>query len=200
MNTKNSRSNPSVDGYIRKSKQWQTELQELRRIILDTPLVEEVKWRVPCYTFEGSNVLFIGHLKESCVLSFIKGALLKDPKHILIQQTENSQSVRVIRFTDVQQISKLEPVLKAYIHEAIEVEKAGLKVNFKKPSEFKIPEEFQTRLREQPALKTAFNALTPGRQRAYLLYFSGAKQSKTRESRVEKYVKHILNGKGIDDE
>jgi uncharacterized protein YdeI (YjbR/CyaY-like superfamily) len=192
--------NSKVDGYIRKSKDWQQELQKLRMIILDCGLTEEVKWRVPCYTFEGSNVLFIGRFKESCVLSFIKGALLKDAKGILIQQTENSQSVRVIRFTNVQQIVKLEPVLKAYIHEAIEVEKAGLKVNLKKTSEFKIPGEFQKKLNEIPALKTAFTALTPGRQRAYLLYFSAAKQSKTRASRVEKCMQQILNGKGLDDE
>jgi uncharacterized protein YdeI (YjbR/CyaY-like superfamily) len=194
------KTNPKVDGYLRKSKEWQEELQKLRTIILDCQLTEEVKWRVPCYTFQGSNVLFIGRFKESCVLSFVKGALLKDAKGILIQQTENSQSVRVIRFTNVQQIAKLEPVLKAYINEAIEVEKAGLKVNFKKPSEFKIPEEFRAKLDEAPALKKAFAALTPGRQRAYLLHFSGAKQSKTRASRVEKWRQHILNGKGIDDE
>jgi uncharacterized protein YdeI (YjbR/CyaY-like superfamily) len=192
--------NPSVDGYIRKSKQWQEELQALRAIILDSGLTEEVKWRVPCYTFEGRNVLFIGHLKESCVLSFIKGSLLKDAKHILIQQTENSQSVRVIRFTSVEQIAKLKPVLKAYINEAIDAEKAGLKVKFKKPSEFKMPEEFQSKLDENPALKAAFTALTPGRQRGYLLHFSAAKQSKTRASRVEKCMKQILNGKGLDDD
>src|SRR5205809_2055035 len=157
------RTTPKVDGYIRKSNQWQEELQKLRTIILDCGLTEEVKWRVPCYTFQGSNVLFIGRFKESCVLSFVKGALLKDGKGILIQQTENSQSVRVIRFTNVQQITELEPVLKAYINEAIEVEKAGLKVKLKKISEFKIPEEFQTKLDEIPALKTAFGALTPGR-------------------------------------
>ncbi|MDB5289882.1 MAG: hypothetical protein JWL69_1123 [Phycisphaerales bacterium] len=195
-----SRMNPKVDGYLRKSKQWQEELQKLRMIILDCQLTEEVKWRVPCYTFQGSNVLFIGRFKESCVLSFVKGALLKDARGVLVQQTENTQSVRVIRFTNVQQIVELEPVLKAYINEAIEVEKSGLKVNFKKTSEFTIPEEFQTKLDEIPALKTAFAALTPGRQRAYLLYFSGAKQSKTRESRVEKCMQQILNGKGLDDE
>jgi uncharacterized protein YdeI (YjbR/CyaY-like superfamily) len=192
--------NPKVDGYVRKSKQWQEELQKLRTIILDCGLTEEVKWRVPCYTLEGKNVLFIGRFKESCVLSFIKGVLLKDAKRILIQQTENSQSVRVIRFSTVRQIVELEPVLKAYINEAIEAEKAGLKVKLKKVSEFKMPEEFQTKLDEIPALKKAFTALTPGRQRAYLLYFSGAKQSKTRASRVEKWRQHILNGKGIDDE
>jgi len=191
--------NPKVDGYLRKSQDWQEELQKLRTIILDCGLTEEVKWRVPCYTFQGTNVLFIGRFKESCVLSFIKGVLLKDAKHILIQQTENSQSVRIIRFATLQQIVKLEPVLKAYIHEAIEAEKAGLKVKFKKTAEFTIPEELQKKLDELPALKTAFSALTPGRQRGYILYFSAAKQSKTRESRVEKYMPQILNGKGMDD-
>ncbi|MDB5354188.1 MAG: hypothetical protein JWN24_641 [Phycisphaerales bacterium] len=195
-----SRMNPKVDGYLRKSKQWQEELQKLRMIILDCQLTEEVKWRVPCYTFQGSNVLFIGRFKESCVLSFVKGALLKDARGVLVQQTENTQSVRVIRFTNVQQIVELEPVLKAYINEAIEVEKSGLKVKLKKTSEFKVPEELQNKFDKIPALKTAFGALTPGRQRAYLLYFSGAKQSKTRESRVEKCMQQILNGKGLDDE
>src|SRR5437867_9545715 len=190
------RMNSKVDGYVRKSKQWQEELQKLRMIILDCGLTEEMKWRVPCYTFQGSNVLFIGRFKESCVLSFVKGALLKDAKGILIQQTENSQSVRVIRFTNVQQIVELEPTLKAYINEANEVERAGLKVALKKTSEFKIPEEFQTKLVEIPALKTAFAALTSGRQRAYLLHFSASKQSKTRASRVEKWLQHILHGKG----
>src|SRR6266487_3800106 len=153
--------NPKVDGYLRKNQKWQEELQKLRMIILDCGLTEEVKWRVPCYTFQGSNVLFIGRFKESCVLSFVKGVLLKDARGILIQQTENSQSVRIIRFTHVQQIVKLEPVLKAYINEAIEAEKAGLKVKFKKTSEFIIPQEFQTKLDEIPALKSAFDALTP---------------------------------------
>jgi uncharacterized protein YdeI (YjbR/CyaY-like superfamily) len=194
------RMNPKVDGYVRKSKQWQEELQKLRAIILDCQLTEEVKWRVPCYTFEGKNVLFIGRFKEYCVLSFIKGVLLKDAKRILVQQTENSQSVRVIRFANVQQIVEMELVLKDYIHEAIEAEKAGLKVKLKKVSEFKIPQEFQAKLAEIPALRTAFRALTPGRQRAYLLYFSAAKQSKTRASRVEKCMRRILSGKGIDDE
>src|SRR5438067_11153732 len=193
------RMNPKVDGYLRKSKQWQEELQKLRTIVLDCGLSEEVKWRVPCYTFQESNVLFMGRFKESCVLSIVKGVLLKDAKRILIQQTENSQSVRIIRFTNVRQIVELEPVLKAYINEAIEVEKAGLKVTLKKPSEFVVPEEFQTKLDKLPALKKAFAALTPGRQRGYLLYFSGAKQSKTRESRVEKSMRQILNGKGLND-
>ena len=192
--------NPSVDGYIRKNKKWQNELQKLRAILLDSGLTEEVKWRVPCYTFDGSNVAFIGCLKESCVLSFVKGVLLKDARKILIQQTENSQSVRVIRFTNVERIVKLERVLKAYIHEAIEAEKAGLKVRFKKISEFKLPEELQASFDELPGLKTAFNALTPGRQRAYILHFSGAKQSKTRAARVEKWTPQILKGKGLDDE
>lgn len=191
--------NPKVDGYIRKNKTWQAELQQLRKIILDCQLTEDVKWRVPCYTLENSNVVILGCFKEGCVLSFVKGVLLKDPKGILIQQTENSQSGRILRFTDVQQIIALEPVLKAYILEAIEVEKAGLKVPFKKISEFAVPQEFQARLDEMPALKKAFSALTPGRQRAYLLHFAGAKQSKTRASRVEKCIGRILDGKGLDD-
>ena len=194
------RMNPSVDGFIRKSKQWQEELHALRAILMSCELTEEVKWRVPCYTFQGSNVAFIGRFKESCVLSFVKGALLKDPKRILIQQTENSQSVRVIRFTNVAEIMKLEPVLKAYLNEAIAAEKNGLKVSFKKTAEFAMPEEFKARLDESPALAKAFAALTPGRQRGYLLHFSTAKQSKTRTSRVEKCVPSILNGKGLDDE
>jgi len=192
--------NPQVDGYLRKFKQWQEELQKLRTIILGSPLTEEVKWRVPCYTFQGRNVLFIGRFKESCVLSFVKGVLLKDARGILVQQTENSQSVRVIRFTHVQQIVEMEPVLKAYIDEAVEVEKAGLQVKLKKITDFKIPEELQIKLDENPALKTAFRALTPGRQRAYLLHISAVKQSKTREARVEKCLQKILKGKGLDDE
>jgi len=191
--------NPQVDGYVRKNKKWQKELQKLRTILLDSPLKEEVKWRVPCYTFEDSNVVILGAFKESCVLSFVKGALLKDPKGILTLPGENTQSARVIRFTDVDQINELEPAIKAYIDEAIEVEKAGLKVTFKKPSEFKIPQEFQTKLDEMPGLKKAFAALTPGRQRAYLMHISAAKQSKTRTSRVEKCIPRILKGKGLDD-
>jgi uncharacterized protein YdeI (YjbR/CyaY-like superfamily) len=199
-NVNSNRFSPKVDGYIRKSKQWQEALQKLRTIIVDCGLTEEVKWRVPCYTFEGSNVVFIGRFKESCVISFVKGALLKDPKRILIQQTPNSQSVRVIRFTSIEQIEKLEPVLTAYIKEAIEAEKAGLKVKFKKITEFTIPQELQSKFNDVPALQTAFTALTPGRQRGYLLHFSGAKQAKTREARVEKCVKRILDGKGLDDD
>ena len=168
-------------------------------IVLDCGLTEELKWGKPCYTFQKSNIVLIHGFKEYCALLFFKGALLKDAKGILIQQTENVQAARQIRFTNVREIVEMEPILKAYIHEAIEVEKAGLKVKLKKTTEFKIPEEFQNKLDEIPALKTAFAALTPGRQRAYLLYFSGAKQSKTRESRVEKCMPQILKGKGLDD-
>lgn len=197
---KMNRLNPKVDGYIRKNKQWQEELQKLRMIILDCQLTEEVKWRVPCYTFENSNVIFIGGLKESCMLSFIKGALLKDASGVLSKPGENTRSARVIRFTNVRDIVKMEPILKAYIHEAIELEKAGLKVDFKKSPKLSVPEEVQNKFDEHPAFKAAFAALTPGRQRAYILYFSAAKQSKTRTSRVEKYMKQILSGKGLDDE
>jgi uncharacterized protein YdeI (YjbR/CyaY-like superfamily) len=193
------KASPKVDGFLRKSKQWQEELQALRQILLDSPLSEEVKWRVPCYTFEGSNVVILGRFKESSVLSFVKGALLKDPKKILVKPGENTQSARVVRFTDVREIAKLEPVLRAYIREAIELEKSGAKVTFKKITEFAIPVEFQSKLDAMPALKTAFDALTPGRQRGYLLHFSAAKQSQTRASRVEKCVKRILGGKGLDD-
>jgi len=192
--------NPKVDGYIRKHKQWHNELTELRRIILDRGLSEEIKWRVPVYTSEGDrNVVFLGAFKESAVLSFVKGALLRDPEKILLKPGENTQSARVIRFTDAAQIIELEPVLKVYIDEAIGVEKAGLKVKFKKPGEHRIPPEFAKKLAELPALKKAFAALTPGRQRAYLMHFSAAKQSKTREARVEKWLPRILKGMGLDD-
>lgn len=193
------RTNPKVDALLRKAKNWKEELQKLRTIILDCGLTEEVKWRVPCYTFQNANVVLIHGFKEYCALLFMKGALLKDPKGILIRQTENVQAARQIRFTNVREIVQMESLLKAYIHEAIEVEKAGLKVDKKKTADFKIPEEFQNKLDELPALKTAFDALTPGRQRAYLLYFSAPKQSKTRTSRVEKYRPKILHGKGLDD-
>ena len=193
------RMNPKVDGYLRRSKKWQEELEKLRKIVLDCGLTEELKWGVPCYTFQESNVVLIHVFKEYCALLFFKGALLKDAKGILIQQTANVQAARQIRFTNVREIVKMKTILRAYIYEAIEVEKAGLKVNFKKPTEFAIPEEFQNNLAEMPGLKTAFGALTPGRQRAYLLYFSAPKQSKTRESRVEKCMQQILNGKGLND-
>ena len=164
--------NPKVDCYFNKAKKWQEELEKLRMIVLDCELTEELKWGCPCYTFQKSNIVLIHVFKEYCALLFFKGALLNDPNGILIQQTENVQAARQIRFTNVREIVKMETILKAYIYEAIEVEKAGLKVNLKKTSEFKIPEEFQNKLDKIPALKTAFDALTPGRQRAYLLYFS----------------------------
>ncbi len=191
--------NPKVDFYFTKAKMWQEELGKLRKIVLDCPLIEELKWGVPCYTFEKSNIVLIHVFKEYCALLFVKGALLKDARGILITQTENTQAARQIRFTNLQEIEELEPVIKAYIHEAIEVEKSGLKVNFKKTTEFSMPEEFQNKLDELPALKTAFEALTPGRQRAYFLHFSAPKQSKTRASRVEKCIQQILNGKGLND-
>ncbi len=192
--------NPKVDGFVRKNERWQEELQALRKIVLDSPLTEEVKWRVPCYTFEDHNVVILGAFKEHCVLSFVKGALLKDPRGILAFPGENTQSARVVRFANVGEIVKIASVLKAYIKEAISVEKAGLKVPLKKITERPIPEELQNKFNDAPALKAAFEALTPGRQRAYLLYFSGAKQSKTREARIEKCAPQILNGKGMDDE
>jgi len=191
--------NPKVDFYFNKAKKWQEELEQLRLIVLDCGLTEELKWGVPCYTFQKSNIVLIHTFKEYCALLFFKGALLNDSNGILIQQTENVQAARQIRFTDVREIVKKEKILKAYIYEAIEVEKAGLKVELKKVSAFSVPDEFQTRLNKNRKLKTAFEALTPGRQRAYLLYFSAPKQSKTRESRVEKSLPQILNGKGLND-
>ena len=191
--------NPKVDWFFAKDTQWQKEYEKLRKIILDCGLIEELKWGCPCYTFENTNIVLIHGFKEYCALLFFKGALLNDPNGILIQQTKNVQSARQIRFTNVREIVKMEKILKAYVYEAIEVERAGLKVKLKKTSEFKTPEEFQKRLDKSTALKKAFDALTPGRQRAYIFYFSQAKQSKTREARVEKYIKQILNGKGLDD-
>jgi uncharacterized protein YdeI (YjbR/CyaY-like superfamily) len=192
--------NSKVDGFLRKAKKWREEFEKLRMVCLDCGLTEELKWGKPCYTYQKSNIVLIHGFKEYCALLFFKGALLKDAKGILVQQTKNVQAARQIRFTNVQEIVEMETILKAYIYEAIEVEKAGLKVNFKKTTEFIIPEEFQNKLDEIPALKTAFDALTPGRQRAYILYFSAPKQSKTRESRVEKCMQQILNGKGLDDQ
>lgn len=193
------RMNPKVDFFFNKAKKWQEEFKKLRMIVLDCGLTEELKWGKPCYTFQNSNVVLIHAFKEYCALLFFKGALLKDAKGILIQQTKNVQAARQIRFTHTREIVQMKPILKAYIEEAIEVEKAGLKVNYKKTSEFIVPEEFQKKLDELPALKTAFKSLTPGRQRAYLLYFSAPKQSKTRQSRVEKWTRQILNGKGLND-
>jgi len=192
--------NPKVDFYFNKAQKWQQELEKLRMIVLDCGLTEELKWGVPCYTFEKSNVVLIHVFKEYCALLFHKGVLLPDPNRILIQQTENVQAARQIRFTNVQAVVAMEPILKAYLYEAIEIEKAGLKVNFKKATEFTIPEEFINALEEVPGLQDAFEALTPGRQKAYLLYFSAPKQSKTRASRIEKYRQKILNGKGLDDQ
>jgi uncharacterized protein YdeI (YjbR/CyaY-like superfamily) len=190
--------NPKVDVFLSKAKKWQEELKKLRMIILDCQLTEELKWGKPCYTFQKSNLVIIIPLKESCALMFCKGALLNDANDILIKPGENTQAGRWIKFTNVREIVEMETILKAYIYEAIEVEKAGLKVNFKRNPE-PVPEEFQNKLDEIPALKTAFDALTPGRQRAYILYFSAPKQSKTRESRVEKCMQQILNGKGLND-
>jgi uncharacterized protein YdeI (YjbR/CyaY-like superfamily) len=191
--------NPKVDFFFNKARKWQEEFEKLRAIILECGLTEELKWGCPCYTFDKSNIVLIHGFKEYSALLFFKGALLNDENRILVQQTENVQAARQIRFADIREIFDLEPVVKAYIHEAIEAEKAGLKVKLKKTSEYTIPEEFQRKLNTNPALKKAFYALTPGRQRGYILHFSAAKQSKTRESRVEKYMQQILNGKGLDD-
>lgn len=191
--------NRRVDVFLSKEKKWREEFEKLRTIILDCDLTEELKWGQPCYTFEGKNILLIHGFKDYCAILLMKGVLLEDGKGILIQQTANVQSARQIRFTNVREITKLKTVLKSYIHEAIELEKAGMKVALKKTTEYGIPEEFQVRLEKSAALKKAFYALTPGRQRGYLLYFSAAKQSKTREARVEKSVKAILKGKGLDD-
>ena len=191
--------NPKVDAFLKRAKKWQEESEELRRILLDSPLTEELKWGQPCYTFQNKNIVLIGGFKNYCALLFFKGALLTDPKGILVKISENTQAGRQIRFTNLREIVKLEKILKAYIHEAIEAEKAGLKVKLKKHSEYIIPEELQRKLDEIPALKTAFHALTPGRQKAYIFHFSKPKQSKTRASRVEKCIPQILNGKGLLD-
>ena len=191
--------NPKVDAYLSGVDKWQEELEGLRKILLDCQLTEELKWGAPCYCFQKANVAIIGGLKESCVLSFFKGALLDDALGILIKAGENTQAGRLIRFTSVPQIVGMESILKAYIYEAIEVEKAGLKVLLKKTSDYSIPEEFQKIIKENPVLKTAFHALTPGRQRAYLFYFSQPKQSKTRLVRIEKCIPQILQVKGLND-
>ena len=191
--------NPKVDFYFSKATRWQAELRLLRTVVLECGVTEELKWGVPSYTFQKSNIVLIHAFKDYCALLFFKGALLKDDKHILIQQTKNVQSARQIRFTDVGQIQKRKALIKAYIYEAIEVEKAGLKVEMKKTAQFEMAEEFKSRLKKDRALKMAFEALTPGRQRAYLLHFSTAKQSKTRESRIDSAIPHILNGKGLNE-
>lgn len=191
--------NAKVDGYIRKNKKWQAELQALRAILLDTLLTEEIKWRVPCYTFASGNVVLLGAFNDNCVLSFVKGALLQDPRHILTKPGENTRSARVIRFTGVDQIHAHEPVIKAYVDQAVELEKTGRKFDFQTSAPMPIPQELQNKFNQLPTLKTAFAALTPGRQRAYLLHFSAPKQSKTRTSRIEKWTPHILQGKGFND-
>lgn len=191
--------NPNVDFYFHKAKKWQEEIEKLRTLVLDCGLNEELKWGCPCYTYKDSNIVLIHVFKDYCALLFFKGALLKDAKSLLIQQTENVQAARQMRFTSPAEIKKLERSIKAYVHEAIEVEKAGLKVPMKKTKEFGMPDEFKNKLAKMPALEKAFKTLTPGRQRAYLLYFSQAKQAVTRESRIEKYTPQILAGKGLDD-
>jgi uncharacterized protein YdeI (YjbR/CyaY-like superfamily) len=191
--------NPKVDAFISNSKNWKPELEMLRKIILDYNLFEDVKWGVPCYTYQNSNIVIIQGFKSYCGLSFFKGALLNDANQLLVKPRENTQSGRLIRFTNTKDIIALEPVLKAYIFEAIELEKKGLKVDFVKENTHIITSEFQNKLNNNPELKTAFESLTPGRQRAYNLFFSAAKQSKTREVRIEKYTQQILNGKGIND-
>lgn len=191
--------NSKVDFYFDKAKKWQKEIGKLRKIVLKCGLTEELKWGVPCYTLEKSNIVLIHVFKEYCALLFMKGVLLKDTDNILIQQTKNVQTARQVRFIDDREINELETVLKDYILEAIQVEKTGLKVNLKKTFEYIIPEELQNKLEDNTDLKTAFNSLTRGRQRGYILYFSAAKQSKTREARIKKYIPYILKGKGLDD-
>ncbi len=191
--------NPKLDAFFSEEKQWQEEMEKLRILVLDCGLVEELKWGVPCYTFKGKNILIIHGFKEYCALNFFKGALLKNTDDILIQPTENSQAARQIRFTNAKEIEELEPVLKAHIYEAIEVEKAGLDIKYKKVAEFDMPNELQQKFDEEPSFKAAFEALTPGRQKGYLLQFSAPKQSKTRVDRIEKYKQRIFDGKGFHD-
>jgi uncharacterized protein YdeI (YjbR/CyaY-like superfamily) len=195
-----SQKNPEVDKFLKEEEAWREEFTKLRSIILDCGLTEELKWGKPCYALEGTNIVLIHGFKEYCAILFTKGALLKDPKGILVQQTQNVQAARQVRFTNVGQVVKLASTLKAYIKEAMAVEKAGLKVTYKKTSEFAVPEEFKNQLAKNPALKAAFEALTPGRQRGYLLYFSGAKQPETREARIEKSIPLIFDGIGLQDE
>ncbi|HEX8060124.1 MAG TPA: DUF1801 domain-containing protein [Cyclobacteriaceae bacterium] len=192
--------NPKVDFFFNKPSHWQKEYQALREIILGCDLIEQLKWGQPCYTYNDANIVLIHGFKDYCALLFMKGTLLKDPKNILIQQTENVQSARQIRFTSLQEITKLKAAIRSYVYEAVKLEESGAKVEFRKTKEFPVPEEFKVKLDKNASLKKAFNALTPGRQRGYLLYFSSAKQVKTREQRIEKYKDHILNGKGLEDE
>ncbi|AIF65775.1 hypothetical protein GZ22_03345 [Terribacillus saccharophilus] len=195
----NTEKNHKVDEFLSKAKQWKDEFISLRNIILDCELTEDFKWKHPCYTLEGKNIVLIHGFKDYCALLFHKGALLKDTNQILIQQTENVQAARQLRFKNVKEIAEMKTTIKAYIQEAIEIENAGLKVDLKEHTEYIIPEELHNKFEETPALKTAFEALTPGRQRAYIFYFSQAKQSKTREARIEKYMQQILDGKGLND-
>jgi uncharacterized protein YdeI (YjbR/CyaY-like superfamily) len=195
-----SKANPKVDTFIATAKNWQPEFKKLRAILLDSDLTEDFKWSQPCYTFQGKNVVVIGGLKESCALAFFKGALLKDVHGVLTRPGQHSQSTRWFKFASVREIAEMKSVLNAYIREAIQVEKSGLKVKLKKTSDLKIPEEFQLMLDEFPEFKAAFEALTPGRQRAYIYHFSAPKQSKTREARVLKFMPHILKGKGLLDQ
>ncbi len=195
----NNNMNPKVDEFLSNSKQWREEFEKLRNIILDCQLTEELKWGKPCYTFQNNNIVLIHGFKEYCAILFIKGSLLPDPHGILVQQTENVQAGRQIRFSNIGEIMDKERIIKDYVHEAIEIEKAGLEVAFKKNTEYTVPEELTIKFNELPALKAAFEALTPGRQRAYLLHFSEPKQSKTRVARIEKYTQHILEGKGLND-
>jgi uncharacterized protein YdeI (YjbR/CyaY-like superfamily) len=194
-----SEKNLKVDFFFANSKKWRSELEKLRGIALASGLTEELKWGVPCYTLNNANVFLVHEFKEYCAMLFVKGALMKDPNGILIQQTENVQAGRQARFTDLKQVVELEPILKAYIDEAITIERSGLKVPLKKASEYAVADEFLSKLEENPELEKAFYALTPGRQRAYLLFFSAPKQSQTRESRVEKCIPQILAGKGLND-
>lgn len=191
--------NPKVDAYLKRNERWQAEMTALRALLLDCPLTEDLKWGVPCYTLDGKNVVLIHAFKEYCALLFHKGALMKDPDGVLIQQTDNVQSARQIRFASLDEIHRMQNLLRSYVHEAIDVEKAGLKVVHKTAAEFAMPEEFKAALAADDTLKSAFEALTPGRQRGYLLHFSSAKQSATRESRIEKCRPKIMAGKGLDD-
>ncbi|UVC10402.1 YdeI/OmpD-associated family protein [Rhizobium sp. TH2] len=194
-----SETNPKVDAFLARTTEWRAEIEALRKIILDCQLTEDFKWGWPCYSIDKKNVVLIHGFKEYCALLLFKGALMTDPEKILVQQTENVQAARQIRFTGLDEIKRMDNILKAYIHQAVDVEKAGFKVDFKKASEFAVVEEFQAKLDAMPELKTAFQALTPGRQRGYLLHFSSAKQSKTREARIEKYMPKIFDGKGLED-
>jgi uncharacterized protein YdeI (YjbR/CyaY-like superfamily) len=195
-----SKANPNVDAFIANAKNWQPELKLLRAILLDSQLTEDFKWSQPCYTLDGKNVIVLGPMKDSCAFAFFKGALLKDPHGVLTRPGQHSQSARWIKFTSTREIAEMKSVLKSYIREAIQIEKSGLKVKLKKTSDLKLPEEFQLMLDEFPDVKKAFEALTPGRQRAYIYHFSAPKQSKTREARIRKFMPHILKGKGLLDQ